>query len=433
MNLATGRESYVPNPDLTVYNPTGPDVTWQRSYISNQALAENSGYGSPGLSRGWVQNYDLRIQGTAWSWAALKLFYPNGASETLTPQLSGGQPTGAFTTNAGAPYSVAGIASSPTGTWQSVTVTWKDQTKWKFTLLSGTTYVLTQLTNRTGRSLNLTWNSSRMLTQVTDAGTSAVLLALAYDSKGRLLTVTDIYGRQVAYTFSTGTSTSPIMLHTVSQVVTSGTSNPPGRWTYTYTTDNGQQLNTITVPSPTGSGTSTATINYDSIGRVASLLDANDNKRVYTYNAGNTQVQVKDPANNVALSWTQKFNTSRLDTGIIDAASHSTTVAYTDAANPLKPTSVTDRNGQTTTYTYDAFGNVLTMATPRGLTTTYTWSYASFAVGRLTSAQEGIKPATTITYYEPSGLVQTVTRPEPNNGTGTTTTTYTLMTRSAMC
>src|ERR1051325_2889925 len=58
VNLATGRESYTPVPDLTIYDPAGPRVTWQRSYISNRALAEPSGYGSPGLSRGWGHNYD---------------------------------------------------------------------------------------------------------------------------------------------------------------------------------------------------------------------------------------------------------------------------------------------------------------------------------------------------------------------------------------
>ena len=46
-------------------------------------------------------------------------------------------------------------------------------------------------------------------------------------------------------------------------------------------------------------------------------------------------------------------------------------------------------------------------------------------MGRLTSVQEGSKPATTITYYEPSGLVNTVTGAAPNNGAGTITTTYT--------
>lgn len=114
-----------------------------------------------------------------------------------------------------------------------------------------------------------------------------------------------------------------------------------------------------------------------------------------------------------------------LDTGITDAASHSSTIAYTDSNNPLKPTSVTDRNLHTTTYTYDSFGNTLTVTNPRSVTTTYTWDYSNFSLGRLTSIQEGSKPATTISYYEPSGLVHTITRPEPNSGAGTTTTSYT--------
>ena len=425
VNLATGRETFAPPPDLRVYNPTGPSVVWGAHYFSDQALKPVAGYGSPGLTRGWVHNYDIRVQATAGSWGALTLHYPNGSTETLTPVLSGGLPTGAFTTVAGAPYFVTGVSGSPTGTWQSITVTWKNQTKWKFTQHSGsTTYALTQITNRTGQSLNLTWNSSRALTQVSDAGSSTVLLTLAYAANGKLSSATDVYNRQVSYSFSTAGATTPATLQSVSQVVTSGTTSPPARWTYTYTSDKGQQLNTITVPSPTGTGNSAATINYNSIGKVSSLVDANGNQRVYTYNTGNTQVQVKDSANNVALSWTQKFNTNGLDTGTTDAASHSSTVAYTDSSNPLKPTSVTNRNSQTKTYTYDSFGNVLTITTPR-YTTAYTWSYTNFSLGRLVSIQEGSKPATSFSYYEPSGLVATVTRSKPNNATGTTTTTYT--------
>ena len=426
VNLTSGRETFAPPPDLEIYNPTGPNAVFGAHYFADQALKPVAGYGSTGLTRGWVHNYDVRIQATAGAWGALTLNYPNGATETLTPVLSGGTPTGAFTTVAGAPYSVTGISGSPSGTWQSVTITWKDQTKWKFTQHSGTTtYALNQITNRTGQSLNFTWGSGRALTQVTDAGSSTVLLTLAYGTNGKLTTATDVYNRQVSYSFTAGSDTTPATLQSVSQVVTSGTPNPPARWTYTYTSDKGQQLYTITVPSPTGAGNSTATINHNAIGKVTSLVDANGNQRVYTYNTGNTQIQVKDAVNNVALSWTQNFNTSGLNTGFIDAASHSTTIAYTDTNNPLKPTSVTDRNSHTTSYTYDTFGNVLTATSPRGVVTTYTWSYTNFALGRLTSIQEGTKPATTITYYEPSGLVQTITQPEPNNGAGTTTTTYT--------
>lgn len=253
-----------------------------------------------------------------------------------------------------------------------------------------------------------------------------MLLTLVYGTNGKLATATDAYARKLAYTFTNGSTTSASMLQSVSHVVTSGTSNPPARFSYTYTSESGQQLNTITVPSPTGSGNSTANINYNSVGKVTSLVDANGNQRVYTYNPAATQIQVKDAANNVALSWTQKFNaTSGLSTGITDAANHSSTIAYTDTVNPLRPTSVTDRNGHTTTYTYDSFGNVTTVTNPRGVTATYSWSYAAFTLGRLMSVQQGSKPATTIAYYEPSGLVQTVTRPEPNNGTGMITNTYT--------
>src|ERR1041385_5155804 len=93
VDLATGKESYFTGPDLSIYNASGPNVVWQRAFLSDQALAEVSGYGSPGFTRGWVHNYDLRIDGTSGSWGALKLVYPNGARETLTPQLSGGVPT----------------------------------------------------------------------------------------------------------------------------------------------------------------------------------------------------------------------------------------------------------------------------------------------------------------------------------------------------
>src|SRR5262249_15121649 len=228
------------------------------------------------------------------------------------------------------------------------------------------------------------------------------------------------------YTFTTPSATALPALQTVSQVVNAGTTNPPAHWTYAYTSEKGQQLNTITVPSPTGTGNSAATINYDAGGKVTSLVDANGNQRIYTYNASTTFIQVKDAANNLALSWTQKFDSSKRDTGVTDAANHSTTIAYTDAANPLRPTSVTDRDNHTTTYTYDQFGNIHTVTTPRNVTTTYTWDYTNFALGRLMSVQDGTKPSTTITYYEPSGLVQSISSPAPSgSGVPTVTSSFT--------
>ena len=41
-NLATGEEEYTPSPDITVYNPYGPQVTWSRIYGSLRSSAESA-------------------------------------------------------------------------------------------------------------------------------------------------------------------------------------------------------------------------------------------------------------------------------------------------------------------------------------------------------------------------------------------------------
>ena len=150
------------------------------------------------------------------------------------------------------------MSGTNAGEWQSVTVTWKDQTQWHFTPLSGNTYSLTQITNRVGRSINLTWNAAnRTLTQIADATSGTILLSLTYGGlDGQLTSADDAYGRRVVYTYEQPYGVSPGKLISVSQVGDAG-ATPPARWTYTYTDNNGQQLNSISVPNPTGSGTST--------------------------------------------------------------------------------------------------------------------------------------------------------------------------------
>ncbi|HEV2705809.1 MAG TPA: RHS repeat-associated core domain-containing protein [Pyrinomonadaceae bacterium] len=422
VNLATGRESYAPAPDLNIYNPDGPNVVWNRMYEGHNAMA---GYHSPGLSHGWVHPFDIRITSTsvAGTWGALRLVYYNGAEEILTPQLgAGGQPTGAFTAPTGSTYFATGVPGASAGQWESLTLTWRDRMRWSFTQLSPGTYALTRITNGVGRSIDLHWGAGRTLSQVSDATSGTVLLSLSYDERGKLAAASDAYGRQVSYSFSTPSGNDTGSLTSVSQVVPAGTQNAPARWTHTYAAD--RQLRTITVPSPTGSGTATATLNYGADGKVSSLVDANGNQRVYTYNTGSTLVQVKDAAGNVVRSWTQNFNSSRRDTGITDSGGTSALIEYNDPQNPGLPTRVVDKNNKATVYTYDQYGNVLTVTSPRNLTTVYTYDYAAFLLGRLTSVKEGSKPATTFAYFEPSGLLQSVTSPSPT-GSGTVTTSYT--------
>lgn len=423
VNLATGAEVYAPEPDIKVYNPNGPGFSWRRIYHSYQALR---GYGSPGFSAGWSHPYDVTLQAAsaAGTWGALGLVYANGGGDSLTPELdAGGRPTGVLFTRAGANYLARGVPGANAGEWESVTVTWKNQTEWRFTPHPSGLYTLERQTNRVGRGLGFTWNGDRTLAQVSDTTSGATLLTAAYGTDGRLASVADAYGRHVVYGYSAPFGTAPGRLESVSQVGAAGPTPPP-RWTFTYHTYSGQQLKTISAPSPTGVGVSTATIFYDDRGRVETSVDANGYQRWVTYGAGSSQVQVKTPAGALVMSWTQKSSASRRNTGTVDADNRSTSVEYNDPANPLRPTRVVDKNGKATSYTYDQFGNVLTITTPRGVATVYTYDYTAFALGRLTSVKEGAKPATTFEYFEPSGLLKSVTSPSPA-GAGTAATSYT--------
>jgi YD repeat-containing protein len=102
------------------------------------------------------------------------------------------------------------------------------------------------------------------------------------------------------------------------------------------------------------------------------------------------------------------------------------TRTYADPSDRYRPSSVRDGNSKTWNYTWDSFGNIQTAKTPRTTLTTYAWNYANFALGELISIQTTGKQATSFTYYEPSGLIATVTAPKPgtSGGTQNVTTTF---------
>ena len=112
--------------------------------------------------------------------------------------------------------------------------------------------------------------------------TSAVpydLVTFNRNGAGNLTAINDRYGRSIVYRVSTfatanvpsGWAQSYVEVDHVSQIVTTGTTNPPDRYAYGYyNVPNGEFseqvpfLHTITVPSPTGTGNATATIDYGS-------------------------------------------------------------------------------------------------------------------------------------------------------------------------
>ena len=103
---------------------------------------------------------------------------------------------------------------------------------------------------------------------------------------------------------------------------------------------------------------------------------------------------------------------------------------YNDPNSPNAPSAVMNAFGFTsggTTGTvrivYDTHGNTQSLTSARGTVTDYTWDYTAFALGRLMRVQTGTQSPTTFTYFEPGGLMQTATSPQPGTSGSMATVT----------
>ncbi len=464
VNLATLQEEYKPTPDLTVYNPTGPSVSFQRQYCS---LANPR---DVGMGARWTHNYNYYVQiSPPQGQNPLPTYFyePNGAAVPVTvPRLAtASEPSVLCSVGKGYPMQVYSKWSTQASA-NYFDIVFADRSRWTTStgytsrLNDGTKYALSQFTDGVGNSIQFV-NSPPgstgkwTLNRINDSSGSA-LLTLSYDVNGNLTSVADRYGRSVIYQYGsfpyfngTTSGTNQTQLTHVSQIVPTGTATPPDRYAYGYgsvsNNDHGEYwpfLTAISVPSPTGSGTSTARIEYASGTMwVSALVDANGNRREYSNVAAGsaTTVTVKqknaDSTFTTIYTYTAGYDANMSGTTITDGSN--TTVinsrTYADPNDPYRPSQVQDGNGVaaggangkgTWTYTWDQYGHCTSRTTPRSTTKTNTFNYTNFALGELTSIQEGTKTPTTISYYEPSGLTHTVSTPKP----GTVDTGQTVLT-----
>ena len=425
VNMVTGEECHEIGNHIQVYNAQGPNVDFYQAWYSRLS---QRGYSSPGLSCGWTQPYDYRLESQYGNDGdTISLFYPQGTVAHLTPVKSGGQLTGAFTVT-GARFLASGVPDTTIpGRWTSITITFPDQTQYNFTPMSSIDdpiYILTTVTDRVGKSIVLNWDTvNRWLQSITTGDTNPTTLLMLNYTNGQLVNVTD-GTRTVAYQYDATTSN-------LNAISASGISS----WrTYNYTTLNNHPMMTIfSEKSPTGTGYSSCTFTYDSsTGKVTSVTDPRGMVETYTYSAnanydGYTILEDHDSLG-ALLHWNKFCYTGGLETR--DENYDNNAVVYTrnDPVNPDLPTSIVDLDGKTTSFTYDSYGNVTTTVDCRNITTTLTYDYTHFAMGRLMSVQDSVgnKAPTTLTYLEPYGLVKTHTGPKPGSTTNeTVTTTYT--------
>jgi RHS repeat-associated protein len=422
VHLFSGVLENSPGPDIAARNPIGPNPVYERTYTT--AIAQQ-GYASPGLTSGWVDNYDFVIESMSQigMWCSVTLIYPNGATETLTPELDAhNYPTGRFIPPAGAPYLCTAVLDDG-GHWQEFTLTFKDRTRWTFTQSGGDPagYSLSQITNMVGHYITIHRDgahNNRLSNIVNDAG--AALLNFGYHESGYLANVTEYsdpnHPRAVTYSYSDIADST--CLTSVSQIGTIENLNPD-LWSYGYTLVNGWLLmNTVGVPDPTGApGILSHTINYSSNGTVSFLVDANGVNRAYTYIGSQTRVDVIGPDGASVENWYQTFGVQNVDAGTVDGNGNSDYLTYEDPVNVYLPTIVTNRNLQASYFEYDPNGTVLSATDSRGVKTKFDFDYTAFALGQLTQVQDGqnlgsAKTPTKCLYY-PNGMLQTVLSPMP--------------------
>jgi RHS repeat-associated protein len=431
VNLATLEEEYKPEADLSVYNPFGPSVGWQRIYNSLRNSSENPDGKIPvsevvtDFGRGWSHSYNYAISyGNGNPANSGILVMPNKGRLLFTVPAGSGVGS-KMTMQAGAPC-VISIAAMSSTTPAQFKVQWSDGTAMFFNSLGPSTnrYRLDSLKNALDQTLAFYYEvqDATLLSQIKNSYNTVLLTINRANGVGNGITsVTDPYSRKVVY--SRGTVGVEIgQLKTVSQITPTSSASPLNRYTYGYTGfTNGVAgvpfLTNITVPSPTGSGTSTSTITYSpSTLVVTKLTDANGNMHQYVVvDSTHTKVSVYSPTNVLVYCYTVGFDSSMNTTEMKDATGAiAQTKTFGSSISPFRPTQVTIGSGigssYNYSYTWDKYGNVLTKSVQRSTTVTTTidndadtpLANPKFPTGLVTGVKRGLRNKEIIG-YDPSG------------------------------
>ena len=143
----------------------------------------------------------------------------------------------------------------------------------------------------------------------------------------------------------------------------------------------------------------TTTMTYSSLGFPATVTDAMDRTTIYTFNSDGDLTSITEP-------YVQPPGGPSGGTAI-------ETISYNDAFGV--PTSITDFDGNTTTFTLDSHGNVLEESQPGGVNEEWTYNSA----GQVLTATDANGNTTTYTYNS-IGRLATISEP----GAGSPTVHY---------
>ena len=325
VNVATGHFT-LPETDLAIA-ARGPDLVFQRTYNSARLVDGPLGYG-------WIHNYDTHL--TTYTHGEVLILDGSGRSDVYLPATGGGYtpPPGRF----------GSLVHNGDGTWS---LTEPDQTKRTFS--SGGRLV--SIADRNGNTLSLSYNQSGQLSTVTEA--TGRSLTFGYDGQ-HISSITDPLNRTISFGYTNGN-------------LTSVTDRRGKTWSYGY--DDSHRLTSKTDPLSHVVFSNT----YVGLGRIGSQRDAKNYETKFKYSSSGGISYQTDRRGNTT---TYYYDTQYRITQVSDPYAKSIYYFYDASSNLWK---VEDRRRtpwNTTTFTYDSSGNVLTRT--NGLNKTWTYTYTAY-------------------------------------------------------
>ena len=289
---------------------------------------------------------------------------------------------------------------------------------------------LTSITDINGRSINFSWNSDDLMTQMSTSFDDRVW-TYAYDEHKNLISVTDPMGATSHYAYNDAnriktftdaanysthvTYNADGMAHRIKTALTDKSIRyeQANRKTVfvDYLTDGNNQFSSYiwdeqgrVIEKVGNCCGQSSKLTYDEDNNIIRQEDANGNATIYTYDLEGNMLSATD-----ALGYTEYYTYEPV---------YSNITSYTDKMGNLYTFNY-DNNGNLTavnapmstssTYTYNEYGQMLTMTDANNHTTYYTYD----GYGNLLSTTDALGRTTAMTYTL-QGLVQSIT--DPNMG-----------------
>ncbi|GLQ98265.1 RHS repeat-associated core domain-containing protein [Dyella mobilis] len=240
-----------------------------------------------------------------------------------------------------------------------------------------------------GHEATYSYNAQGYLQSSTDA--NGGVSTYTYDPVGRLASVTDTMNRTTHYGYDA--------------------LNRPIQTTYPDGSSVLINWNKLDIGAITDRNGHTTRFLYDGVRDLITRTDPLGIATNYTYYP-NRLLATRIDANGHTTSW-QRDLEGRV-TSVTDALGHVSSVAY-DPSTDVRASS-TNAMGQVTQYTYDVFDRLVASTDPNGIITNFTYTPQSWLASRIVRANTSGSPssgdATTTYAYDAIGDVTTVTDPD---------------------